>query len=546
MSSAGGPQPHSLALLSLKPINPRAEQVVAHPSNAHLVSRLEDGTLALDVGHVRSISGHNTLATLGRNGDIFVDGSSISRIHCSFEIDAETHIVMFYDRSNTQTTRVFGKDATPFEHGRLRRVVVEEGLNTMIGMGGVGRNLVQFKLRWHAKQPEEMLKKVKEREGSHLKENPRLARTVDEADTTAPSRMETRIHTAGSRQPKLRWKQMGESLGAGQFGIVVKGLDLDSGKIMAVKLMSRSPGGGYEWSNLKREVEILAKISHVGELLPHLTINDKADIVQKHVVDYIFSQGWEEGKAEIFMGLKDGTLHSLVTGGPPSTISAFAEPVFHHMLQALDFLATEGIIHRDLKPENILYLLRQGHYHFQLSDFGLSNRQAIAVSCTGTAYYMAPEIYHSPAKQTPKVDVWSLFVTMLWTLDVAGFRGLLDTLDSYPAVQAAITSAAESKNVLQIRNMAEKDPRKRPSAAQLLVKHFDGKGLTTPRNRVQPSDFIIPVPPSDVTTPVVKAPPPVTKPSLPPWLESCGPSPKRLVRMGANPFGVRKLRPHLR
>jgi hypothetical protein len=153
---------------------------------------------------------------------------------------------------------------------------------------------------------------------------------------------------------------------------------------------------------------------------------------------------------------------------------------------------------------------------------------------------------------------------MLWTLDVAGFRGLLDTLDTYPAVQAAIASAAESNDVLQIRNMAAKDPRKRPSAAQLLVKHFNGKGLTTPRNRVQPNDSIIPVPPSgsaipvppsdstipippgDVTTPVVKAPPLVTKPSIPPWLESCGPSPKRLVRMGANPFGVRKLRPRLR
>jgi hypothetical protein len=89
------PQPHPLALFSLKPLNPRAKDVVAHPCNSHLVSTVgDDGALALDIGfHIRSKS-CNTLATLGRGEtDIFVEGSSIAKVQCSFEIDLDTNVV---------------------------------------------------------------------------------------------------------------------------------------------------------------------------------------------------------------------------------------------------------------------------------------------------------------------------------------------------------------------------------------------------------------------------------------------------------------------
>jgi hypothetical protein len=81
------PQPHPLALFSLIPQNARAKDVVAHPCNSHLASTLRDGTLALDIGfNIRSQS-CNTLATLGRNGDIILEGSSIAKVQSSFEID---------------------------------------------------------------------------------------------------------------------------------------------------------------------------------------------------------------------------------------------------------------------------------------------------------------------------------------------------------------------------------------------------------------------------------------------------------------------------
>ncbi len=274
--------PHPLALFSLAPINERAKAVVAHPINDPFVSTLDDGTHALDIGHIKK-SCNTTLVTLGRgDADIFVEGSSIAKIQCSFEIDLDTNVVMFYDRSHGQTTQVYGERATPFEYGRLRKVVVQKMLNSIIGMGGEGRDLVQFKLEWH-QNPVQTMDKIRNRQNISLgyEENPRFARTIiDEADTVLPSQRGTRIHTPGTRQLKMRYVTIGDMLGAGQFGEVYKAVDVDSGKLMAVKILELPDGATRkqrdDWKEsvyyaLKREVENLAKINHVSKTTSNLS-----------------------------------------------------------------------------------------------------------------------------------------------------------------------------------------------------------------------------------------------------------------------------------
>ena len=186
------------------------------------------------------------------------------------------------------------------------------------------------------------------------------------------------------------------------------------------------------------------------------------------------------------MGLKEGTLKSLVRNGCSTPITNLSNTVSHHMLQAIDFLATKGIVHRDIKPENILYVSEQGQYKFQLGDFGLSNRQNIATTFAGSLLFMAPEIFQHEG-QTHKADVWSLYVTMLWTLDVEGFRHVSRTFPTDGSARARILSIASSTNsVFSMRAMARLNPDERASAAQMLVKCFDGKGLVTARNKIPP------------------------------------------------------------
>ena len=255
------PHPHPLALFSLVPLNDRARAVLAHPDNIGLVSALADGRSGLDIGFHVGSSSRYTLATLGRSGaDVSVEGSGISRIQCSFEVLEESGVVMLYDRSNSMSTQVFGMSATPFEPGRTRRVVVRDKLNTEIGMGGASQSLLRFALVWHCDtiDVEEQLK--------NRVDNPRLARTVDETPTVLPSQRLTRIHTPGNREPKIRYAKLVE-LGRGEFGEVWKAVDVDSGKIFAVKMI-KQPTLGFQaeaWVLLKREVETLSQISHVSQ-----------------------------------------------------------------------------------------------------------------------------------------------------------------------------------------------------------------------------------------------------------------------------------------
>ncbi len=186
------------------------------------------------------------------------------------------------------------------------------------------------------------------------------------------------------------------------------------------------------------------------------------------------------------MGLKEGTLQSLIRGGCSIPVVDLGTTVLYHMLQAIDFLAMNGIVHRDIKPENILYVSRPGQYYFQLGDFGLSNRQIIATTFAGSMLYVAPEMFQN-GEQTHKADVWSLYVTMLWTLDVAGFRDASKTFKAPDDARAAVLLvASNTDSVSVIQQMARPNPNERASAAQMLVKCFDGKGLTIPQNQVPP------------------------------------------------------------
>ncbi|KAI0537195.1 kinase-like domain-containing protein [Xylaria digitata] len=446
------PHPHPLAVFSLKPTNQRAYDVLNHPNNEYLVSKLEGGELALDIGHVSSVSGVlTTLATLGRDADITIPGASISKVHCSFEIDNATNVVMFYDRSHNQSCQVYGEVATPFEYGRPRKVVVNDEINTIIGIGGEKRNLISFELKWHC-EPRCVMEKVKNRQHGTLEQNYRLARTIDERDTSAPTQMETRLHTAGGQQHQLRYHLLNETLGYGEFGSVDKVVDIDTGRVIARKSLKR-PIGEVQRTKLatvvKSEVENLSRLDH------------------PHIVDYISFICEDDHTFHIFTGLKDGTLESLMeTVGSSDINCQIADSVLIQMLQATDFLATKDIVHRDIKPQNILYTKQSDDYCFQLSDFGLSNSPIMTNTISGSPIYMAPEIMQGGV-QTHKVDVWSLFVTMLWTLDVTGFRQQSRECQSHEDIRSMILSRVPA--VPQLEEMA-----------RMLVKLFNGDGLSTP------------------------------------------------------------------
>ncbi|KAI4235472.1 MAG: hypothetical protein LQ349_003140 [Xanthoria aureola] len=384
---------------------------------------------------------------------------------------------MLFDRSTAHTTQVYGENATPFQHERPppRKVVVDRGLNELIGIGGAARKLIQFQLEW-PEDPSQTTKIIETRQslpGSYREEsaiNPRAAHTLSrDPDTELPSRVDTRPHTPA--QLKMRYKKLHE-LGSGSFGAVFKALNYDSGKFMAVKKINIKSDQEHTYAR-KREVETLARIQH------------------HHIVEFIHSEGWGTRDVLIFMELKDGSLGSLLKNkkatGCPDQIQRLAELVLVQMLQALDFLAYNNIIHRDVKPDNILYLLQRGggdnDYRFQLGDFGLCNPYNNANSIVGTPIFAAPE--RGSERQTPKFDVWSLMVTMLWTLYFDSFVTEMERSEE-SQILPIVTKFASRSNSNPILAMAKINPDERASAAQLLAKCFHGKGLTTRLKSITP------------------------------------------------------------
>jgi serine/threonine protein kinase len=153
------------------------------------------------------------------------------------------------------------------------------------------------------------------------------------------------------------------------------------------------------------------------------------------------------------------------------------------MLEALDYLAFQGLCHRDIKPDNILYMPINNHECiFQLADFGFANQTYLAQTHCGTPIFMAPEMHFHTHPQTPKLDVWSLFVTIVSITRMAGFNS--EKLKSYNEVLGIVRMAVTL--LPSLSPMAHEDPTLRASGTQMLVQCFHGNGLTTPRGQIMP------------------------------------------------------------
>ncbi len=207
---------------------------------------------------------------------------------------------------------------------------------------------------------------------------------------------------------------------------------------------------------------------------------------KRHIIEYLGHQHFDTLHPEIFMPLRKGTLTSLVKTEPIPDYAKFCREVLRQMLSALDYLASKKLVHRDVKPDNILYSILPGDrgYQFQLADFGLAHHHSLATTVCGTGYYQAPELWPDKSKvyapQSHKMDVWSLYATMV-AID-SGFKYLPRTAD-YSVVLKALEEKAQGS---PLEPMARRHPDRRASAAQMLLYTFSGEGLETPRSEIPP------------------------------------------------------------
>lgn len=192
---------------------------------------------------------------------------------------------------------------------------------------------------------------------------------------------------------------------------------------------------------------------------------------------------------EFYDAYRDGDklwiLMELMDGGSLTNIATFCDCQEPHIaffakeiLLALKYLRSQNKIHRDIKTDNAL-LTSDGHV--KIADFGytvqLSEHNDKRRSIVGTPYWMAPELIQA----TPynySVDIWSLGILC---------RELAEGEPPYvsePPMKALFLIV--SKGIPEISNKKERspefldflskclerDPEKRPTAAELLEHPF--------------------------------------------------------------------------
>lgn len=216
--------------------------------------------------------------------------------------------------------------------------------------------------------------------------------------------------TAPEQKPILLDKyELGKLLGRGGFAKVYHGRDLNNGKSVAVKSVSKQKIlNGNLTTNIKREVSIMRRLRH-----PHIIrLNEVLATKSKIYFVMEFAKG-----GELFAKVSKGRFSE-----------DLSRKYFQQLISAVGYCHTRGVYHRDLKPENMLL---DDNWNLKISDFGLSavkdqtRSDGLLHTMCGTPAYVAPEILAKKGYDGAKVDIWSCGI-ILFVL-TAGFLPFNDT-----------------------------------------------------------------------------------------------------------------------
>ncbi|KAF8657614.1 hypothetical protein HU200_059761 [Digitaria exilis] len=270
----------------------------------------------------------------------------------------------------------------------------------------------------------------------------------------------------GEENPPIRWRK-GELIGAGAFGQVYLGMNLDSGELLAVKQVLIGTSNATREKaqahirELEEEVKLLKNLSH------------------PNIVRYLGTVREEDTLNILLEFVPGGSIQSLL-----GKLGSFPEPVIKkytkQILQGLEYLHNNAIIHRDIKGANILV---DNKGCIKLADFGASKQVAKLATVTaaktmkGTPHWMAPEVIVGSGHSF-SADIWSVGCTVIematgkppWSQQYQEVALLfhVGTTKSHPPIPEHLSP--EAKDFLL--KCLQKEPELRSTASDLLKHPF--------------------------------------------------------------------------
>ena len=180
-----------------------------------------------------------------------------------------------------------------------------------------------------------------------------------------------------------------EELGKGTFAIVVKAKELNTGEIVAIKILKKKYSTWNECIELRevKSLDILKKHDNIIKLKEMIRVEDTLHLVFEFM---------EKNLYEMMMQKQNKKFSE-----------AQIRLIMWQALQGIAYTHKYGFFHRDLKPENMLV----NGETIKIADFGLAREIRSLPPYTdyiATRYYRAPECILKSTNYNSPVDIWAL------------------------------------------------------------------------------------------------------------------------------------------
>ena len=197
----------------------------------------------------------------------------------------------------------------------------------------------------------------------------------------------------------LHFYKYGRLIGQGAFGKVNLGLNILTGRIVAVKSFNKNNSEltGENMKKIKYETDLMKKLNHpnITKIL-EMFEDEKYFLI---IMEYI----------------NGGNLFSFVKKRRKLSEKT-AKFLFRQIILGIKYIHEQNIVHRDIKLENLLIDLNN---NVKICDFGIGrkieNKNQLLHDQCGTLMYMAPEILLSTKEKGYEgfpVDIWSAGISL--------------------------------------------------------------------------------------------------------------------------------------